>query len=45
MQRTWSKLLLAAYTFGVIVFEGIFLLLASCALKLGWTPRKTEGNP
>lgn len=40
MRKALPKLLLAAYTIFVIVFEGIYLLLAWTAIKLGWVPKK-----
>jgi len=42
MRKALSKLALAAYTIGVIVVEGIYLLLAWAAIKLGWAPKKKE---
>ena len=42
MRKCMSKILLAAYTILVIFVEGIYLLLAWSAIKLGWVPKKKE---
>lgn len=40
MRKVFSTFCLALYTLFVIVFEGVFLLVAYCALRLGWEPKK-----
>ena len=42
MRKILSKTLLAAYTILVILFEGVYLLLAWAAIKLGWEPKRRE---
>ena len=42
MRKALPKLMLAAYTIIVIIFEGAYLLIAWAAIKLGWVPKKKE---
>ncbi len=42
MRKALPKFLLGAYTIFVIIIEGIYLLVAWAAIKLGWVPKKKE---
>ena len=39
MRNAISKLFLGLYTLFVILFEGMYLLAAWCAMRMGWEPR------